>query len=136
MLKHVLFTAALAMLPLSSAMAQDHRDWDRHDHRDHRGWDRHDSYNHRGRSSVRFTFGVMPYYPEPYYYHPRVVYAVPPAQYAPEVIYINNDNSHVVDTNDGRYCREYQSNVRVGGRIQQTYGTACMQPDGSWEVMN
>ncbi len=36
----------------------------------------------------------------------------------------------------GRYCREYQANATVGGRRQQTYGTACMQPDGSWEVIN
>ncbi|NCY26026.1 MAG: hypothetical protein EBX37_14645, partial [Alphaproteobacteria bacterium] len=34
---------------------------------------------------------------------------------------------------DGRYCREYQSISTVAGRKQQTYGTACMQPDGSWE---
>lgn len=36
----------------------------------------------------------------------------------------------------GRYCREYQSISTVAGRQQQTYGTACMQPDGSWEVIN
>jgi surface antigen len=37
---------------------------------------------------------------------------------------------------EGRYCREYQARASVGGRSQQTYGTACMQPDGSWQVMN
>jgi surface antigen len=37
---------------------------------------------------------------------------------------------------DGRYCREYQTHATVGGRTQDTYGTACMQPDGSWEIMN
>ncbi len=36
----------------------------------------------------------------------------------------------------GRYCREYQAASTVAGRRQQTYGTACMQPDGSWEVIN
>jgi surface antigen len=36
----------------------------------------------------------------------------------------------------GRYCREYQAVSTVAGRQQQTYGTACMQPDGSWEVVN
>jgi len=36
----------------------------------------------------------------------------------------------------GRYCREYQAVATVGGRKQQTYGTACMQPDGSWQVVN
>lgn len=37
---------------------------------------------------------------------------------------------------DGRYCREYQATARVGGRIQETYGQACMQPDGSWEIID
>ncbi len=36
----------------------------------------------------------------------------------------------------GRYCREYQAVSTVAGRNQQTYGTACMQPDGSWEIVN
>ena len=38
--------------------------------------------------------------------------------------------------NAGRYCREYQAVATVGGRYQETYGTACRQPDGSWEVVN
>jgi surface antigen len=37
---------------------------------------------------------------------------------------------------DGRYCREYQATATVGGRPQQTYGTACRQPDGSWQIVN
>lgn len=36
----------------------------------------------------------------------------------------------------GRYCREYQQSVTVGGQHQRAYGTACRQPDGSWEVVN
>jgi surface antigen len=35
---------------------------------------------------------------------------------------------------DGRYCREYQTVATVGGRRQQAYGTACRQPDGSWQM--
>lgn len=34
----------------------------------------------------------------------------------------------------GQYCREYQQSVTVGGQKQQSYGTACRQPDGSWQV--
>jgi len=37
---------------------------------------------------------------------------------------------------DGRYCREYQQTVTVGGQQQQAYGTACRQPDGTWQVSN
>jgi hypothetical protein len=36
----------------------------------------------------------------------------------------------------GRYCREFQQNVRVGGRTEQAYGTACRNPDGSWQVIS
>ena len=36
---------------------------------------------------------------------------------------------------DGRYCREYRTTALIGGNAQQIYGTACRQPDGSWEVV-
>lgn len=39
-------------------------------------------------------------------------------------------------SSNGRYCREYQQTVSVGGRQQSAYGTACQQPDGSWEIVN
>lgn len=38
--------------------------------------------------------------------------------------------------NGGRYCREYQANANIDGRWQQVHGTACMEPDGSWAVVN
>lgn len=39
-------------------------------------------------------------------------------------------------SSSGRYCREYQQTIVVGGQEQQGYGTACQQPDGSWEIVN
>ena len=46
----------------------------------------------------------------------------------------------VVPTRDGysssgRYCREYQQTIYVGGQQESAYGTACQQPDGSWEII-
>jgi surface antigen len=38
-------------------------------------------------------------------------------------------------TGEGRYCREYQMDAVIGGRRQQIYGSACRQPDGSWQTM-
>lgn len=35
-----------------------------------------------------------------------------------------------------RYCREFQKTVTIGNRTEQAYGTACMQPDGAWEVVS
>lgn len=36
----------------------------------------------------------------------------------------------------GRYCREFVQQVTIGGRSEQAYGTACRNPDGSWEVVS
>jgi surface antigen len=42
--------------------------------------------------------------------------------------------TRTVQVSDGRYCREYTTEALIGGRVQQTYGTACRQPDGSWQI--
>lgn len=34
----------------------------------------------------------------------------------------------------GQYCREFVTQVEVGGKTEQAYGTACRMPDGSWKV--
>ena len=36
--------------------------------------------------------------------------------------------------NNGQYCREYQQTIVIGGEPQKSYGTACRQPDGSWQI--
>ena len=33
------------------------------------------------------------------------------------------------------YCREYTRTVYIGARAQDAYGTACLQPDGSWMIV-
>ena len=35
----------------------------------------------------------------------------------------------------GQYCREYSQHITVGGKTQHGYGTACRQPDGTWEIV-
>ncbi len=39
-------------------------------------------------------------------------------------------------TPDGRACREFRQEVIIGGDRTEAYGTACQQPDGSWQVVN
>ncbi|MER2520738.1 MAG: glycine zipper 2TM domain-containing protein [Bdellovibrionales bacterium] len=56
------------------------------------------------------------------YYRPN--YVAPPAP--PPAIY--------VDDTSGSYCREYSQQIRIGNQVQESYGTACMQPDGSWKI--
>lgn len=36
---------------------------------------------------------------------------------------------------DGEYCREYQQTIIVDGRQEIGYGTACQNPDGSWQII-
>lgn len=59
--------------------------------------------------------------------------------------YWHNNNSdanyEVVPTRnvtvDGnQYCREYRTVANIGGKRQKMYGTACRQPDGSWQAVN
>ncbi|MDR3424825.1 MAG: glycine zipper 2TM domain-containing protein [Alphaproteobacteria bacterium] len=51
-------------------------------------------------------------------------YVAPPA---PPPIY--------ADPQAGTYCREYSQEIDVGGQTQEAYGTACLQPDGSWRIV-
>ncbi len=43
---------------------------------------------------------------------------------------------HTYEDGQERYCREYQTVATVGGERRETYGTACRQPDGSWQIVN
>jgi surface antigen len=35
----------------------------------------------------------------------------------------------------GLYCREYETTAVIQGRRQRVYGTACRQPNGTWELL-
>lgn len=39
-------------------------------------------------------------------------------------------------SSSGQYCREFTQTVNIGGRSEEAYGTACRQPDGSWQIVN
>jgi surface antigen len=39
-------------------------------------------------------------------------------------------------SSSGRYCREYSQTIFVDGKKQTGYGTACKNPDGTWQVVN
>lgn len=102
----------------------------------HRG---HHGYHHRHHGRSHYGYGyvwgppVVVYRDPP----PRTVYVVP----APAPIVLTqpvpaSPASPVYQTTDGRHCREYQRTVIVGGLPQASYGTACLQPDGVWRIVN
>jgi surface antigen len=39
-------------------------------------------------------------------------------------------------TANGTYCREYQTTVLIDGKKERATGTACRQPDGTWQIVN
>lgn len=60
------------------------------------------------------------------------------------IIWNNPDTGHrgtVTPVRDGRsqrgeYCREFQSEIMVGGERERGFGRACQQPDGSWKIVS
>ncbi|RJG50568.1 hypothetical protein [Motilimonas pumila] len=52
-----------------------------------------------------------------------------------------DSSGYVVATKEGNdsggnTCREFQQSITVGGKEEQAYGTACLQSDGSWKIVN
>jgi hypothetical protein len=86
------------------------------------------------------------HHPPHYHPYPReviMVYPSPPVVYAPapRVVYMEQPPVQAVPTSPpytdpaGRYCREYQTTVTVGGTGQPGFGTACLMPDGQWRIV-
>ena len=98
----------------------------------------HRHYHHRHGPSVRYVYVAPPayYYPPP----PRVVYVnppPPPVYYsAPPVVYQAPQTlSGGPLVGSQSQCREYQSTAIVNGQQVASYGTACRQIDGSWQIV-
>lgn len=110
------------------------------DPRRHDGW-RYDGWNDNWRGDD-WRWDRPHRYARP----PReviMVYPPPPVVYAqPRVVYVDPAPVQAIPMSPpytdgyGRYCREYQSTMTVGGSSQRGYGTACLQPDGSWRIVN
>lgn len=57
--------------------------------------------------------------------------------------WVNPDTGHAgsitptrtYNTDEGTPCREFTQTIEVGGQKQNGYGTACRQPDGSWQIV-
>jgi hypothetical protein len=59
-------------------------------------------------------------------YHPN--YVAPPAPPPPPP-------GTYIDGRLATYCRAFSRHVRVGNVVEENFGTACLQPDGTWRVM-
>jgi hypothetical protein len=128
-------------------------------HHGYRGGYGHGYYGHGGRGygwgpnvSLGFssTYYGNPYsnsyydrpydygYPSAYGYAPPVVvrqpiYTAPPADaYYDNANYYQSAYTAPPPANSCVQTREYQTTINIGGRNVPAYGTACLQPDGSW----
>jgi hypothetical protein len=118
---------------------QRHHHGHRYRHHPHYG---HPHFGHHHRHHRHYR----PHYWSHYHYHyrPPVIVSPPPVIYRapPQVIYQEPPvvsavpSSPVYQAPNGQYCREYQGTVTVNGRSEQSYGTACLMPDGTWRVVN
>lgn len=89
----------------------------------------------RGYVGLGFNFGLPIYLPPPVVYAPPPAYYVPPP---PPVVYAPPPPPAYYAPQaaaPGQQCREYQSTAMINGQPQQTVGTACLQPDGTWRIV-
>jgi hypothetical protein len=94
--------------------------------------------------------------------HPRAVYAPPPPAYAPPPVYtpppafapapptyqpgyqpsayqpapVPAASPYATAQYSQTHCREYSGTISVDGTARAAYGTACLQPDGTWRIVN
>ncbi|HEU0117391.1 MAG TPA: glycine zipper 2TM domain-containing protein [Alphaproteobacteria bacterium] len=76
-------------------------------------------------SSAPVTGAYYAYTPPPQFMPYAPNYVAPPAP--PSPIYADDDS--------GSFCREYSEKVRIGNQVRESYGTACLQPDGTWRAV-
>jgi len=106
--------------------------WHSRGYGDWHGWRGHGGWGPRS----HFNFGIIlsapallpPIYRPPVYVRPPAVIVAPGRINA-----IPTTPTYV--TPSGNHCREFQSSGVIAGRTQPIYGTACLQPDGSWRVV-
>jgi hypothetical protein len=75
------------------------------------------------------------YYP-PYAYAPAYYAPPAPAYYAQPQSYVQPQSYAPAGASASRQCREYNTTTVIDGAPQQTVGTACLQPDGTWRIVN
>ena len=132
-------SAALGLTLLAASPA--YADRDHHRHRGHHGhghYQKWQGYHGHGRHHWNHGARIVIWQPAPVYRAYPAPYPVyvpappPPVVHAPmQAVPLRSYQ----DTS-GRYCREYQRVADIGGQPQQVYGTACMMPDGSWQIVS
>jgi hypothetical protein len=80
-------------------------------------------------------FFPHPFFAPPVFVPPPIVAAPPVVVYAPPPPPVAYPNDPAGPTAAPQNCRQVQLTFTVGGRPQSAPGTACLQPDGSWRIL-
>ena len=132
--------AALLALPAAADGGRGHG-WKHRGHHygHHHGHHyRHFGHRHHG-GGVFFSFRPAP----PRYYRERRIVVIERPVVVERPVIVERRRSVLpqeaelgreVADRSGRHCREYQTTGRIAGRIEQLWGVACLNPDGSWEL--
>jgi hypothetical protein len=105
-------------------------------HHKHHHWKNHKHGHHY--HNPKSHFGFYFFQPSPFV-HTRIISTAPVTHYYDQPVVIQPQNIVLgtqVASHYGQFCREYQSSVWVGRVRQNSFGTACLQPDGSWRIVN
>jgi hypothetical protein len=78
-----------------------------------------------------YGYYPWPYYP-PYYYAPPYGYYPPPYAYYPPPPAAFRPPAPGASS----HCREYRGDAIIDGANQPFYGTACLQADGKWHIVD
>ena len=98
--------------------------------------DRHRGHGH-GRGHYHHRHYAPPYYP-PYgaYLAPGIYLNLPPVVIAPPPVVLTPAPLVVQQPAPRVRCRSWTGSVVIGGRPQPAYGTQCLMPDGTWQLVD
>ncbi len=102
-------------------------------------------------SGAYYGGGMTSMSPYPSYPLYQQTYVAPPAAPQPQYIFVQPEvvdyytprrRSVLVEEGyvgppppkPSRHCREFTQTIRIDGQVRESYGTACLRPDGSWQI--
>lgn len=134
---------AHARSAVSISFSDDYGGYRHHYSRHHHGYDHYDRHAYRSykkfKRAMRRVERRAERRAERRFYHSFVAAHTAPIIYQnvitqPAPLLANQASPTY--SRDGQTCREYQSDIVIGGRTQPSYGTACLQQDGAWRIVD
>lgn len=102
------------------------------------GYSSYPSYNAYGWNAPAYQ-PYEPTYVAPPAIAPRVVYVQPEEiiEYRREPAPVYVEEGYVGPPSGGqkRHCREFTQTIKIDGQLHESYGTACLRPDGTWQIV-